>query len=522
MNKLINVNIGGIVFQIDELAYQKLDAYLQAIKKKYASSPEGDEIVRDIEIRIAEIFTEKFKGTSAAVMMHDVDEVIGIMGQPEDYETPGAKNTAEPEEEYAKPHRHFFRDGESRVLGGVCSGFAHYFGIDPLWLRLGFVVAFFFFGTGLLLYIVLWIIMPEAKTTAEKIEMRGEKVNISNIEKTIRDEAEQLKTRMKDFGDDVKRTFSKDNTAHARTSLGKFIEDVAHALGHVLKGIFKALVLFIVIAALVVLVVMGVSLLDASSRLNAQIGFVTAHVFDSSDQFFYVTVCALALFIIPLFAIVFSGIRYVIGAKKKVKGMGWVLSVLWTVALIIVIINAARLSRDFRYTGRDIDHVSVLQPENGKLSVMLDESGEKNLRSESHLFEDWYDIKIYDDTIIYRNINFAVQEATDSVYSVTIIKSAHGRSPELSKERADAFTYTIGNSTDHIFIPSAILLSKEDLFRNQSVDVIVKVPEGKSIQLDKKLEYFCDDDKNADNLASHEMFGKTSVMTASGLQLVND
>jgi len=205
MNKLIQVNIGGLVFQIDEGAYLKLDKYLSSIKRKYEKEEGGKEIISDIELRIAEVFNENAE-LGKAIMMEDVDRIIEMMGQPEDFEE--ASDEEVYSERETKRSRRFFRDGENRMLGGVCSGFGAYFDIDPLWIRLAFVAAFFFGGSGLLLYIVLWIIMPEAKTTTEKLEMKGERVTISNIERSIKGGARQFTDKTNEMGREIRETFS--------------------------------------------------------------------------------------------------------------------------------------------------------------------------------------------------------------------------------------------------------------------------------------------------------------------------
>lgn len=115
-------------------------------------------------------------------------------------------------------------------MGGVCSGIAAYFNVDPLWLRLAFALSMLFFGTGFLLYLILWIIIPTAKTRAEKLVMRGERVNISNIERSIKTETTHMKTRLNEFGEEVKETFSKENVQRTSNSLGGFIESVLESL----------------------------------------------------------------------------------------------------------------------------------------------------------------------------------------------------------------------------------------------------------------------------------------------------
>jgi len=203
MKKTVTINLSGIIFHIDEDAHDKLSDYLSKIKSCFSGSEGKDEIMADIEARIAEIFQEKIGKSKEVIAIADVEEVIAVMGKPEDYmegngdEGEEKSKTAPDEGSYRR--KRIFRDPDDNVLGGVCSGIAAYFNFDPIWLRIAFAVAFFVFGTGFLLYILLWIVIPEAKTTAEKLEMRGEKVDISNIEKSIKEELEKLKKKFSDL-----------------------------------------------------------------------------------------------------------------------------------------------------------------------------------------------------------------------------------------------------------------------------------------------------------------------------------
>ncbi|MDM1045069.1 PspC domain-containing protein [Myroides sp. 1354] len=185
MNKTLTINIGGLVFHIEEQAFQRLDQYIKAIRRSIAIE-EQDEVVQDIELRIAEIFNSKITATKQVITSDDVDEVIQIMGRPEDYSIDDEATYQHTEQTYYREKK-LFRDTDNRILGGVLAGLAHYFKIDTIWVRLIFIFLVFFYGTGILLYFVLWIIIPSAKTTSEKLDMMGEPVNIETIERKIRE-----------------------------------------------------------------------------------------------------------------------------------------------------------------------------------------------------------------------------------------------------------------------------------------------------------------------------------------------
>ncbi len=200
MNKIINVNLGGYPFTIDEDAYAHLKGYLNTIHTHFKQSEGYDEITGDIESRMAELFSDQMKG-SKIISLQSVKDVIKVMGTPEDFGAAPINETYDSNNAYTttkngKPAKRFFRDSEDKILGGVASGMSAYFGIkDPLWLRLGFLIAFIS-GFGILVYIVLWILAPETASAADRLAMRGEPININNIAKTVEDEIDGVGERL--------------------------------------------------------------------------------------------------------------------------------------------------------------------------------------------------------------------------------------------------------------------------------------------------------------------------------------
>ncbi|NOY36116.1 MAG: PspC domain-containing protein [Chlorobi bacterium] len=194
MKKTITINLGGMVFNIDDDAYTLLRDYLQAVGKHYAREETSSEILEDIEARMAELFRERMTGAKQVITRTDTEEVVSIMGYPEDFAAEEG-----PDESYyhrRSRSRRIYRDPDNSVLGGVCGGMGAYFNLDPLIFRILFLILFFGAGTGLILYIILWIVVPEAKTTAQKLEMRGESVNVSNIGRKVKEEFNHVREKM--------------------------------------------------------------------------------------------------------------------------------------------------------------------------------------------------------------------------------------------------------------------------------------------------------------------------------------
>ena len=225
MNRVIQVNLAGLPFTFDDAAYARLDDYLARLNGYFQGSPGQAEIMSDIEARLAELFTQHTRGRQI-VTLADVEAATATLGQPEaladaafaadepprptspHYDTPEptmnghyAGAHARHPNPYARPHKRLMRDPEDKVFSGVCSGLAAYFGIDdPLYVRLAFAVAFFGAGFGLLPYIILWIVMPQARTAADRLAMRGEPINVESISRQVEEEARDLSARARDLG----------------------------------------------------------------------------------------------------------------------------------------------------------------------------------------------------------------------------------------------------------------------------------------------------------------------------------
>ncbi len=195
MKKTLTINLAGMVYNIDEDAYNKLNAYLENIELHFSDEKEIHDVMNDIEARISELLSEKITPQKHVVTIDDIEEIIRIMGEPHEF---GDPEKEEKRKTYSRSYqKHVYRDPDNRVLGGVCGGLGAYMGIDSVIIRIIFVIVFFLFGAGLLIYLILWIIIPEAKTIAQKLEMRGDPVNVSNIGNFVKEEFENVKSSFK-------------------------------------------------------------------------------------------------------------------------------------------------------------------------------------------------------------------------------------------------------------------------------------------------------------------------------------
>lgn len=216
MKKTIRVSLAGSIFTVEEDAYKYLQEYQTALQRQYRRQQGGREIIHDIEVRMAELFNYKLDKVKQVITYLDVYEVIEVLGKPETFEEP-KKNTTVNEDDFNvinrpkssyrkrsnkrwnKRSKSIFRDVDNRVLGGVCAGLGAYFGTNPVLFRVLFALLFFFGGGSVIIYIIMWIAIPPAVSVTQKMEMRGEMINLDNIEMKVRQELNKLKDKFNQF-----------------------------------------------------------------------------------------------------------------------------------------------------------------------------------------------------------------------------------------------------------------------------------------------------------------------------------
>ena len=333
MKKTLTVNLGGTVFHIDEDAYRLLDNYLSNLKIHFRKEAGTDEIIDDIERRISELFAEKLTAGSQVITITDVEEVIARMGKPEDME---AENDSEPSVGNATRttiHRRLYRNPDDKLLGGVISGMAAYLGWDVTLLRLLLLVVLICgVGTLIPVYIVCWLVIPEARTAAEKLSMRGEAVTVENIGKTVTDGFEKVANGVNDYmKSDKPRTF---------------LQKLGDALVMVAGWFFKiCLVIFAIICSplLFVFGVVFVALLFAAVMVAVGGGAALISMFPTFDVILPTSpLSAIVMYIagillvgIPLVSLVWAIFSQIFKWQPMASGLKWTLVILWIVSAAV-------------------------------------------------------------------------------------------------------------------------------------------------------------------------------------------
>jgi phage shock protein PspC (stress-responsive transcriptional regulator) len=195
MKITVSINLGGYSFNIDEDAYSELKRYLKSLELHFAGEESSSEILSDIETRMAELFRAKLTPYKQVITMDDAQSVISVLGTPEDISD--NKETSARDKFSTPGYHRIYRDSDRRIIGGVCAGMGAYWNIDPWIVRVIFIILTMMGGMGLLIYLILYIVLPEAKTTAQKIEMKGEPVNIHNIKDAVKKEFDTVRKNMK-------------------------------------------------------------------------------------------------------------------------------------------------------------------------------------------------------------------------------------------------------------------------------------------------------------------------------------
>ena len=482
MNKTVNINLAGIFFHIDENAYSKLQRYLEAIKRSFTDSQGRSEIILDIEARIAELFNERIKDEKQVISIKEVEEVITIMGQPEDYLIDEEIFEDEPQpRKSSKSSRRLFRDTENAYIGGVSSGLSLYFGIDSLWIRLAWVFLFIFGGTGILIYILLWILMPAAETTADKLSMSGKPVNITNIEQKVKEGFSSVKDSIEGVADKVRqKDFSKVGDKVQSTSRSFF-----DALGNIflfcctIFAKFFGIILMIVGASTLIGLVIALLSLGVVDIFHFP-GVDFANVVISTNLPIWV-VSFLTLFAvgIPFFYIFILGLKILVNNIKSLgKIANFTLLGLWLVSVIILLIFAARevteYAREASVTQKKEINIAV----NDTLYVkMVGNEMYSNYIHRNYNFDITYDEN--DQKIIYSsNVRLIFRSTKDSLASVSVEKNARGNNYQNAKERAENIEYDFTFYNNELLLDAYFLTNAENKFRDQEVEVTLYLPEG--------------------------------------------
>ncbi len=492
MKKTLTINVSGIIFHIDEDAYNKLNAYLASIKSHFENLEGRDEIIADIESRIAEILQSKLNENKQVIVIEDINDVMQRMGEPSEFtdEDEDEKNNS-----YANVRtKRLYRDPEDKIIGGVASGIAAYFNIEPIWVRLIFVVSIFT-TLGPFIYLILWLAVPEAETTAERLEMKGERVTISNIEKSLKKEFENLKEKVSDLGEEAKKTYKKN-----KPNTKNFFDNIGYALSGILRFFGKA---FIILFGVILLIIGFAFTIGFLGSFFAE-GVLSIHNEDIMifpvAQFLDIMIGAsgnpglfkvglILLFIIPVIMLIYHGLRMIIGFER-IRQLGSTMFVLWLIGLAFTIFLGLKIARNFRYEAEDYAKLKIEQPNSNKININVNKlNGEAKLHYSNYFqFDEEVTFIFKKDAYYINQARLDLVPSKDDKFELIKHVSARGKSMPDARQKTQEVLYYFkqnGNSFDFdIFfgIPNEISWSDPE------VELEFKIPVGTIIKMSPKYD----------------------------------
>ncbi|MCF8232340.1 MAG: PspC domain-containing protein [Bacteroidales bacterium] len=508
MKKSFNININGIIFHIDEDAYEKLNAYLNRLKNHFAWQEGGSEVVNDIEARIAEILRERINEEKQVITIEDIDEVIRTLGEPSEMQ-----DEQEQEQEEAPPRYGFdqpkrlYRDPDNKIIGGVGGGMGAYFNTDPIWFRLLFVLSFFVVGP--LAYIIFWIAIPMARTTTEKLEMRGKKVNISNIERSVKDEFKDIGDNFQKYTSKAKQNFDRNKDQYRDTT-----DTVLHGLSQILLFAVKVLA---VVAGLV-LILTGLSFATGllAFIFVPDIPVMVTHgipIHFSMPVFLDMvfsggldsTLIILGLVIViglPLAGLIILGLRLIFGPRIKTHYFGPTALIVWFAAVLITGISIAFTVNDFRFEENVKDEISLNKPTHAnpyifKIDHADNLSGYHDINKYIFYKRKANNSSLRNDFRGMPEFGFYVSE--DSTAYVVIKSESQGASPMEAKKLASRISYGFRQNENKVLFEPWFYIPEGEKFRLQDVYIKVYLPEGTRFRVDTHIEemaypWYIDDD----------------------------
>ncbi|HET6767912.1 MAG TPA: PspC domain-containing protein [Chitinophagaceae bacterium] len=590
MKKIININLSGRVVPIEDSAYEKLQEYIESLRRYFANEEGRDEIINDIESRIAELMSEKVRKGADSITDIDVNEIANSMGRPEDFEGEEIKeqsySSASTAQQFAqteappKVKRGLYRDTSDKFIGGVCSGIAAYLNVDPAIVRILFaIITFGGFGLGFLAYIILWIVLPardvegytgkrlfrnpegkiiggvcnglaayfnkntstiriiflapillnilinllngfgsrgdfiffpnivfgsitstfvvayiilwivlpEARSPYEKMEMRGEKVDVNTIKQNVQDRA-------RDFGEEVKsaaQNFSAKAKEFAQTSGKTFATEVRQVskpigsgIGHAIAVLFK--VFFLFIAGTIALALFGV--LMAAIFGGLAWWPVNDYLWTNRSQPLFAWGTLILFLGVPLIGFLVWIIRRVIGVKSRSSYLGWIFGGLWALGWVSVILLVSAIARETRYfeNAEPLTVIPISQPAN-KMTVVVSQPVLEFTDRFWWADNDSEGWNIDEDSLKLSLVDFTVEKSLDADYHVTLVKKSMGRSLNDARKRAAEIQYTISSKDSILDIGNGFAISKDSKYRGQMIELKIQVPVGKKLRFDETV-----------------------------------
>ncbi|MFN7325453.1 MAG: GIN domain-containing protein [Chitinophagales bacterium] len=512
MNKIIHINLGGYALTIDEDAYEYLQAYLERIRRRFSESEGRDEIIRDVETRLGELITQNI-GTNSIVMLLQVESAIEVMGKPEDFGGEGGDSfesaaTSRPSFGAVRTGKKLFRDEDQAVVSGLCAGLTTYFGLaDPVWMRIAFVIlTFISAGFWVPVYLLLWVIVPPVKTMGDRLEMKGEPVNIDNLAKEFEKGYERIAQQVKGSG------------ITRRGPLSSTLSGCLSILGKLVVG-------FLILISILLVLTLG------SSWVAMVLAFFTAKPFllyisPLSSAWTYFGVISVFIVIgIPVIAISLWIARKVFRFSSP-KWLSTGLSALWILSFISMISVAVGVVQQVNTKADVMKSINLGEMTSDTLLIKIDQaiSSEEGGTSINGVGPDgWFKLSADGERVVIRDlVRVRIHRSKSNQFECIQTSKGYGSNSAEARTRAGLVSDVARIEGNSLFVSKEITMDRASKWFGSNVDLNIYVPQGKYIVFDESTAGFSDaeveyyDDDNHHNYISNSA-GNVFKMTGKGL-----
>jgi phage shock protein PspC (stress-responsive transcriptional regulator) len=498
MNKTIIININGIIFHIEEDAYDILKNYITGIKKHFAGTDDSLEITTDIENRIAEMFAELLKKDGKQVIViADVTAVILQMGTIEDFSVEENEPAFTSGTTAHATERRLFRDADDHLIGGVAAGISNYFDIQPVWVRLAFVVTTFLGGGGLLVYIILWLIIPRANTRAEKMAMKGEKVDLQGFKRSFEEELKNVRQSLSNANREAKPILYK-----FRDFIGEFfllLKRFFNGGGKVLLRLI-AIAICVICAFIIIGLAIAITVFSANQSMFVH-GFSPFNIvnYEFSNVLY---VCGFLVCAVPLFGLILFTIRIVFSKYLLGRSIGFILLIGWIAAASTVAYYTTKIAGDFREEASFSQSIDLQKPLNQhyflkiNTSKLLTKEDSATLGIKKNDFANRIIVNMNDESntdLSPENVRLYIDKS-EGAFPI-MVKSFHAKGPDYRNALLNArnTSYNFLQQDSVILFDRKLYPVKRALWRDQKIDLNLKIPVNSTITIDQSLNFILRD-----------------------------
>lgn len=515
MKKTIAIELAGLRFHLLLDAYEMLEGYLSAIEEALQHEASAEEIMVDIESRIAELILDKKQGEKEVVDVSDVERIMAAIGAPETFQEGDEDEQPSIDRRLV---RRLHRDRDSAFLGGVAAGLGHYFGLDAVWVRMSFILFLIFGGFAIPIYAILWLIVPAAETPAERLRMAGKPVNFDNLKNAVNREVQNAGYRVRRWGRGAGK-WAGHGWSTATSGILEFLTFGLRAMGWlVVVGVATG---FTVVATILISFLMGVGglelgglTIEAGSSLSHAIELVLPTGVDSK----WLWLGSILLLSLPLIAFSLLLIRLVF--RLDLHRVSWTLAlfiglILSTMGATGLGILATRVGLAFRGEA-ELERILDLDTESVSLKMQTAFLKEGTLWTTD--FRGMGTLRVLGDTIWMDDIDVEIQPTASPNPRIRWITHAHGVNRHQAKMRAQEMSYSLHSISDgELALSDHFQFPMASRYRGQSVDVVLEVPMGCEIFFHPSMASYLRTPRNLGQKTVQEMVGKTWIMTENGL-----